>query len=139
MNPRRVQQRQRILRARSVAERIAQADHLVATDARLEAAALARRLAHEVALIGGARGLTDGQMLSARAALAQRLAHAVGSMAAREVALSAGETLAAHRVANARLARRTAETLVERAESAASVASDRRFAVPHRRSADRLP
>ena len=139
MNPRRVKQRQRILRARSVAERIAQAEHVVATDARTEAAALARRLAHEVALTGGGRGLTDGQMLAARAALAQRLAQAVDSMAAREVALSAGEAMAAQRAATTRLARRTAETLVERAQSAASVASDRRFAVPHRRVAERQP
>lgn len=137
MSPRRLQQRRRILKARAVSERIAAADHVAATLARADAKALAERLAREVGLSAAGTGRTSGVLLAARAALADRLHAAIVGMAARENALSAGERLAASRAMAARLARRSAETLVERAQSAVSAASERRLTLPPRRMPER--
>lgn len=137
MTPRRLKQRRRILAARAIAERIAAADHAAALQARAEAAALAARLNHEVGLSAAGTGRTDGGLLAARAALADRLITATAHVAAREGALSAGEALAASRAMTARLARRSAETLVERAETAVAAAVDRRLTLPPRRSPER--
>jgi hypothetical protein len=114
MSRARFRQRQRILRARTVSERVAHMDHLAANDAQSDAAALADRLANEIARCGLATGATTGQMLAARAALAGRLALAMASMAQRQNALSASATLAASRSLAARQAKRQAELLTER-------------------------
>jgi hypothetical protein len=133
VSPARVRQRQRILRARSVSERIARVEHLAASDARAEAAALAQRLAKEIGHVGTNKGATTGQMLAARAALAGRLRQAVGSISVREAALSANEALAANRSVAARQAKRSAEKLTARATVAAEAASEKRFAAVARR------
>jgi hypothetical protein len=137
MTPQRLKQRRRILNARAVSERIAAADHAAAMLARADAAALAEKLAREVGLSAAGTGRTNGALLAARAALSDRLNAAVVSMAVRESALSAGEKLAASRAIAARLARRSAETLVERAETAVSAASERRLTLPPRRLPER--
>lgn len=137
MNARRLKQRRRILAARAIAERLATADHLEATRARADAAALADRLNREIGLSAAGTGQTNGGLLAARAALASRLIAATASVAAREHELSAGEALAASRAMAARVARRSAETLVERAEVAVAVSSDRRMALPPRRNQER--
>ncbi len=137
MNPRRLKQRRRILGARAISERIAAADHAAATVARADAAALAERLAREVGLSAAGTGRTTGALLAARAALVDRLLAATVSVATRASALTAGETLAASRAVAARVQRRTAETLVERAEHAVTLASERRLLLPPRRMPER--
>jgi hypothetical protein len=137
MSPRRLQQRRRILAARAISERIAAADHAAATQARADAAALAKRLAREIDFTAPGAGQTSGAMFAARAALSDRLRAATATVAAREGALSAGETLAASRAMAARMQRRSAESLVERAEDAVTLANERRHALPPCRTPDR--
>jgi hypothetical protein len=133
MTPSRVRQRKRILRARKVNEQIAHIDHLAASVAEAEAAALAVRLSEEIARCALTPGSTSGQMLAARAALADRLVRAVDKVALRQSALSASEKLAAQRRLVARISRRSAEMLTERATNEAEAAADRRLSTPYRK------
>jgi hypothetical protein len=135
----RLRQRQRILRARTISERIARAEHVAAQAAEADGQALAQRLAHEVALVGTSDGITSGQMLAARAALAERLHNAMGAMAQRREMLAAQEALAAGRSQRARQSRRSAEMLAERGERSAEIDRERRAAVPQRRRSECRP
>jgi hypothetical protein len=137
MSPDRLRQRQRIMRARVIMERIAKIDHLAAQDAQADAAGLAQRLMREIALIDGGGGPVSGAQLSARGALAMRLQQAAHNLFLRELELVTETGWAASRSLSARVARRSAEMLAERALEAVDAAAEARVSVPRIRQGAR--
>ena len=135
MTPETLNRRRRLLRARAVAERLAQQARTRHADATSGADRLALRLDDEAQRCVARVGPTTGASFAAQAALADRIRGAQHMVAQRCQSLAADLARADAAMQAAHRDKRSAERLVERGEHALAAVQERRLAVPHRRQA----